>query len=114
MADDVLELTKKCAEAMGFIICARDMLDQDGFVPRVVYVSNPYRRYDPFLDAAQAFELLCKFKLHISPPDEQDGRWEAYTLRDPLDPDSGVTAHALDESLNIAIMKCIVELQDGR
>jgi len=101
-----LEITRLCAEAMGWpknAVCAPEALILDGDT----------KPYDPLHDDAQAMALVKAWKLHISPPDSQDNRWEAYTLRDELDPDSGVIGHALAETLNRAICECVAKLKQG-
>jgi len=109
MADDVLELTRKCAEAIGYKI--------DSVVGTCCYHYNANGsayKYDPASDPAQAFELLCWLA--------ERGCVMVHTSRGNFKfmPNEGETFYAgchNGAELRLAIMRAVAKVkedQDGR
>lgn len=107
-----LELTKLCAEAMGYAIVE----DFHGFVPPVngiqveIDKSGVERsiRYNPISDDAQAMALVKKFKLSIH---FDTGLWWVRWLKNI---DIGEYQSLEDQDLNRAICECVAKMQPSR
>lgn len=91
-----LEMTKLCAEAMGWNWKEHGSL----------FISSgtgPWEAYDPLHDDAQAMALVKKFDLMVSPKLLQRPRWFV------SDGTLGRGGYSVD--LNRAIVECVAKLQ---
>ena len=95
-----LELTKRCAEAMGLTIESKQLPDAS------LQCMDGHRRvwYWPLTDDAQAMALVKKFLLGITPPQVAHGTWAV----------SGDCGGSVGYSLNRAIVECVAKLQQGQ
>lgn len=89
-----LELTKRCAKAIGF-------------PEHLAFADNKFRRFpgtfDPLHDDAAAMELLKRFELEIVKVGDE---WHV---------DSGPTfSFGINQSLNRAIVECVAKMQFDR
>lgn len=94
-----LEITKLCAEAMGFekLYHATDK--------RIWFIYNGVKgEYDPLHDDAQAMALVKKYGLSISGPTREDPNWYVYETRAEGKIRPG-------ENLNRAIATCVAKMQ---
>jgi len=99
-----LEMIKKCAEKMGFVLTLLppDMRRTDGVVELAIATETAWGMnhtiYNPFCDDAQAMALVKKFKLTISTG--LDG-WSA---------NYAATGWVSNQDLNRAICECVAKL----
>lgn len=108
-----LELTKLCAEAMGYAIVE----DFHGFVPPVngiqVEIDKPgverSIRYNPISDDAQAMALLKEFELFCEPPYHEDRNpvWD-------VSPSFSKEPTCRNTNLNRAICECCARMQKAK
>ncbi len=106
MADDVLELTKACAEAMGY---KGGVLEHAA--GSIFYCPGPDQpgEYSPASDPAQAFELLCwlaeRGVIYIGPKmfefDDRKDICEAFEYIIPAD-------------LRLAIMRAVMKVKENQ
>ena len=100
-----LEITRLCAEAMGYTICGAQE-------PSTVFYPHPNGSavicvYNPLHDDAPAMALVKKFHLHIGKtlrtPDDLRGKWIVSNT------DKWVSEPTSD--LNRAICECVAKMQ---
>ncbi len=107
-----LELTRKCAEAMGFTLKTlengRTQVLQDG---EVAYMIAPdfkiIQLYDPLHNDAQCFALVKRFELRLQEPEAEpsnDRRWRVTAW----EPYKTVAQHT---DLNRAVCECVAQLR---
>lgn len=96
-----LEMTKLCAEAMGYVY--RGQHDD-------ALMGNQFGKYDPLHDDAQAMALVKKFKsphFQLWSDDEvTGGKWHAWVR--------GQRAGTSSDSLNRAIVECVAKMQAAK
>ena len=93
-----LELTKLCAEAMGYL---PKEWSQSIKVPEQLLCDG--RLYDPLHDDAQAMALVKKFKLRsICVNDNGSDNWSV---------SRGFMESAMNPDLNRAIVECVAKMQ---
>ncbi len=105
-----LEMTKLCAEAMGYRICIHA-----GFTSRIgVYAAADgdfLKEYDPLTNDAQAMALVKKFRLRVEPGHLNKDRWlvsKGETIGD-------ITQSLVDSlDLNRAIAECVARMQKAK
>lgn len=112
-----LEITKRCAEAMGFSVSMRETPFTASGVK--VLFAGPYdapthELYNPLHDDAQAMALVKKFGLHLSfEPEEGNADVMLWTVEHRLDPKYGGISFYSDLDLNRAICECVARLQEA-
>lgn len=109
-----LEMTRLCAEAMGF----NPIEDGSGGIginhklePAVGEYTNAWEDYDPIHDDAQAMALVKRFRLDIYSfyADDDDGkRWASCTE------DGNVHNEIGNINLNRAIVECVATMQSKK
>lgn len=92
-----LEITKLCAEAMGYTVCGSQE-------PSTVFYPHPNVGsvicvYEPMNNDAQAMALLKKFKLSVD--DANDGGWFVVGIGG---------AQGANQDLNRAICECVARM----
>ena len=108
-----LEITKACAEAMGFVVVA--MID--GAVrlsPKCPYAvgvriaegKKAPRWYSPLHDDAKAMALVKKFQLDIIRGKDEHGTDNVLV--------SSRKSHAYNSNLNRAICECVAKMQEKK
>lgn len=97
-----LEITKLCAEAMGYKIGPHPF---SAYIPVTTHHS-PLTGYMPLTDDAQAMALVKKLGLRLSPWNA-DASWCVQTSA------SGIDA-CFSDDLNRAICECVARLQKGK
>jgi hypothetical protein len=98
-----LEITRLCAEAMGFRLVG-EILPPSGGVWAMQEGAG--KQYNPLHDDAQAMALVKKF--NIGWDKEEDHEWHL-ALRDGL-----MMFHAHDMNLNRAICECVAKMQAAK
>ena len=102
-----LEITRLCAEAMGYskIIRLGDAVhDARGFSSTVRTRPEPYL---PLTNDAQAMMLVKKFQMRLQEPEgETDKRWRV-TIWDPKHVSK-------DADLNHAICECVAKMEQAK
>lgn len=92
-----LQMTKLCAEAMGYPKLDDDCEYYDS--------EGSLRSYHPLADDAQAMALVKQLRLSIDGA-EKSGEWSAREWK------SGT--FALDIDLNRAVVECVARMQESR
>ena len=95
-----LELTKKCAEAMGYKITLRNTRDDKPYWQHDVNA----QAYEPLVDGAEAMALVKKLALDIYAP-RKDFHWIVGT--------ASIT-RVENTDLNRAIVECVAKLQGAQ
>ena len=108
-----LEMTKLCAEAMGYAACRAHIEDYDKIAGYRFEVSNPltgWALYDPLNDDAQAMALVKKFRLTIYGMNRTEDEWAIFNqYRDSC------WAHTtFGSDLNRAIVECVAKMQQAK
>jgi hypothetical protein len=107
-----LEITKLCADAMGFRVGTAEEMgaddDEEGLIVAFECVLAPGcgAKYDPLHDDAQAMALVKRFGLGIY-CDEDNGEWGCYKFKEESGPEPDVT----NTNLNRAICECVAKMQ---
>lgn len=103
-----LEMTKLCAEAMGFESSEWSRFVQHpspSSVPVRESEDDGYTSFDPLHDDAQAMALVKKFNLFINKGfDYMPFRWFVV----------GYRSDGADADLNRAIVECVAKMQEGK
>ena len=101
-----LELTKKCAEAMGIALYPSEYpgLETKFYLHPIIDGKELNRRYDPLHDDAQAMALVKKLALDIYAP-RKDFHWIVGT--------ASIT-RVENTDLNRAIVECVAKLQGAQ
>lgn len=99
-----LEITRLCAEAMGFHRSG-DMREQEWYYLR--NHSYPNLRYDPLRNDAQAMALVKKFILRIDRTRGIPEQWGVYSKRN-------YQGMAISSDLNRAICECVAQMQQNK
>ena len=114
-----LEMTKLCAEAMGYRCGLQKIVDcSPGFILSTTTLNSMNLPdgwetgtndgpYDPFHDDAQAMALVKKFGLDVRGP-AQDHLWEVWFALQPEH------YHTARDDLNRAIVECVAKMQRAR
>ena len=97
-----LEMTKLCAEAMGYR--GEGISDHWGGLP--VFASE-IGVYNPLTDDAQAMALVRKFNLMLDPPDSEIPEWGACFSESPH-------STVINADLNRCIVECVATMQKAR
>lgn len=111
-----IEMTKRCADAMGLKPCTE-------------YRKDDSREFDPLYDDAQAMALVKKFALTVEPlvasnkGDAELTAWagitkifatdgmEWYVQTPPMEAGNGHRWDGLDADLNRAIVRCVAKMR---
>ena len=97
-----LEITKRCAEAMGLPFIPEPRPQPSSMI-RVLFITEA-QAYDPFHDDAQAMALVKKFMLDCW-FDPGRGSWKAQY---------SVEAQSESDDLNRAICECVAKMQEAK
>lgn len=100
-----LEMTKLCAEAMGFVEPIYRWQEREDYL---MDTASCVIAYDPLHDDAQAMELVKKFELQISGGITE---W-AVGSREPTF--SSIENMACGKNLNRAICLCVAKMQTAK
>ena len=90
-----LEMTKLCAEAMGY-----EAIETGALSSPYILVREPYGRYHPLHDDAQAMALVKRFDLTL---DKHGSSW--WNVEHILG------SLAMHKDLNRAIVECVAKMQ---
>lgn len=101
-----LEMTKICAEAMGYTVLPEPSgKERESVLVRETVASDPHPDvYDPLHDDAQAMALVKRFRADIF--ECRDSRW-----RVTIEPPRGTLVEAWNADLNRAIVECVAKVQ---
>ena len=97
-----LEITKLCAEAMGF----KANIAADGASVMISHRISQWTEYDPLHDDAQAMALVKKFQLDIIRGKDEHGTDNVLV--------SSRKSHAYNSNLNRAICECVAKMQEKK
>ena len=105
-----LEITKACAEAMGYShhTPKGTDLNPDGKIPLSVEYSGGMMRYDPLHDDAQAMALVQKLGLDV-----QHYYWDNPVVS-KHDAHGNLLAEVRNENLSRAICECVAKMQQPK
>ncbi len=107
-----LEMTRLCAEAMGYEVREPDLYpvwivcEQDVRESWSASTGEPVRRYDPLHDDAQAMALVKKFDLSIDTMAARQLGWCVET--------SHGSNRTINTDLNRAIVECVSKMQQAK
>ena len=104
-----LEMTKLCAEAMGWRPTGkRKDFDTVKAIPVEQFPSAPHYQYAPLCDDASAMALVKKFHLEIQPPDPENKNWVVFHY-------IGLFGDGQEDlDLNRAIVMCVASMQEEK
>ena len=106
-----LEITKLCAEAMGFITMktvwdSREQPGRDGYL--AFHGSTSIGWYDPLHDDAQAMALMKKCEIDVSCIYDDEGKHDGWMALSPK------AEEVFSHDLNRAICECVTKMQQAR
>ena len=107
-----LEMTKLCAEAMGYAACRARIEDYDKIAGYRFEVSNPltgWALYDPLNDDAQAMALVKKLMLSVGR--NQGVEWDVENRHSPF---GEQYVCVMNKDLNRAIVECVAKMQETK
>ena len=99
-----LEMTKLCAEAMGYYLMRPSASDHAWHTAEQDY-------YDPLHNDAQAMALVKMLRPANLSYNIFAGRWSVHTLRDN---ETGARFESFDADLNRAIVECVAKMQAAK
>jgi hypothetical protein len=106
-----LEMTKLCAEAMGYTV-TQDPLGLTRSPQVEVWIGNGF--FGPLHDDAQAMALVKKFELRTDRDFEEGGEGIVWTVSHHLCMKYGGISSFDNLDLNRAIVECVAKMQAGR
>ena len=103
-----LEITRLCAEAMGYVLDESAKPMGAGIVVHLGQFSS--LEYDPLHDDAQAMALVKKLELGLGRGFKDGGESVIWYASNDFD----LTATVWDRNLNHAICECVARMQKGK